>query len=74
MSFGFWEQLPKQAQELRHWLLKPSTLSWLESSAHLMPNDGYEHLFGPALQIIGAEATVMLLLSRPQRRASQASG
>lgn len=58
IRFGFWEQLPKQAQELRQWLLKPSTLSWLESSAHLLPNDGYEHLFGPALQVIRAEAAV----------------
>jgi len=59
LSFGFWEDLPERAQELRHWLLQPSTLSWLESSAHLLPNDGYEHLFGPALQVIRAESAVL---------------
>src|SRR5215469_17051279 len=58
VSFGFWQDRPEQAQELRSWLLKPSTLSRVENSAHLLPNDGYEHLFGPALQIIRTESAV----------------
>lgn len=55
LSFAFWEKVGSAAAELREWLLRPDTLDRISRSAHLVPADGYEHLFGPALAVLKAE-------------------
>lgn len=49
LTFAFWEELQAQALELRRWLLEPQTMARIQRAAPLLPKDGYEHLFEPAL-------------------------
>jgi hypothetical protein len=56
LSFGSWKNLPEQSKELRRWALKPETLRRINQSKQLLMKDGYEHLFGPALEVLQAES------------------
>lgn len=49
---AFWEGLQLQAEDLRRWLLQTDTLRRVAGATQLLRNDGYEHLFGPALEIL----------------------
>jgi len=55
LNFAFWEKLPLAGAELREWLLRPDSLDRISRSAHLLPVDGYEHLFEPAVALLRAE-------------------
>jgi hypothetical protein len=59
LNFGFWEDLPEQAEEIRRWILKPETLERINRSKHLLLKDEDEHLFGPALEILRVESEAM---------------
>jgi len=52
LSFAFWENSQTQAQEIRSWLLKPTTIERIVKAARLLKNDGFEHLFDPAVAIL----------------------
>jgi hypothetical protein len=56
LSDAFWKGLKPQAAELRRWLLRPATIARIEGSRQLLAQDGYEHLFEPAFEILRAEA------------------
>jgi hypothetical protein len=58
LSSGYWETI-EQPDVLRRWILKPETLERIKRSKHLLLKDGYEHLFGPALEILHAESSVL---------------
>jgi hypothetical protein len=47
---AFWTKAQSQAESLRKWLLRLDTLRRIEHSAYLLRNDGFEHLFEPALK------------------------
>ncbi len=55
-SEAFWRDASVQAQELRSWILQADTLQRIQGAEYLLREDGFEHLFGPALQILAAEA------------------
>jgi hypothetical protein len=55
LNFAFWEKIQPAAAELREWILRPDTLDRVCRSAHLLPADGYEHLFELAVTILRAE-------------------
>jgi len=56
LGFGFWERLLEPAETLRAWILQPETIDRIARSRHLLPLDGYEHLFEPAVRILQAES------------------
>ena len=56
LSGGFWSDSQLQASELRNWLLRFETLQRLTGAAHLLPDDGFEHLFRPAIEGLVREA------------------
>jgi len=58
LSSGYWETI-EQPDVLRRWILKPETMERIKRSKHLLLKDGYEHLFGPALEILHAESSVL---------------
>jgi hypothetical protein len=53
---GFWTDCKPQAATLRRWLLRTDTLQRVMQSAHLLRNDGFEHLFEPAVEILRDES------------------
>ena len=53
---AFWKESQPQATALRDWLLRPDTLDRITSAAHLLPCDGFEHLFRPAVEGLFKEA------------------
>jgi hypothetical protein len=55
LSVAFWERAAPAGAELRNWLLRPDTLDRVSRSAHLVPIDGFEQLFEPAIAILRAE-------------------
>lgn len=57
LSFAFWKAAQPQAKELRNWILKPATIERILSAAPLLKNDGFEHCFGPAVEILRRQAT-----------------
>jgi hypothetical protein len=54
---AFWQKSTTQADALREWLLQPETLQRIERAAHLLSDDGFEHLFPPALEVLRREST-----------------
>ncbi len=52
---AFWKKHEERAQALRRWLLHPDIMRRIEGAAHLLPEDGYEHLFGPSLDVLRRE-------------------
>lgn len=56
---GFWENSGLQSSELRRWILRPDTMQRIQDSAHLLRNDGWEHLFEPALAVLREEAAYL---------------
>jgi hypothetical protein len=56
LNTGFWSDLNTQAKALRRWLLQPGTLLRINGAAYLVRNDGFEHLFRPAVQALEAES------------------
>jgi hypothetical protein len=56
---AFWEKAQPQARELRTWLLYPATLQRVRDQAGRLPQDGFEHLFPAALQVLQAESTII---------------
>jgi len=56
---AFWAESLPQATALRNWLLRKNTLERLHRSAHLLPADGFEHLFEPALEGLLREAVAV---------------
>jgi len=52
---GFWARCQPQAAALRRWLLRPDTLQRIRQAAHLLKNDGFEHLFQPAVEALWRE-------------------
>jgi hypothetical protein len=56
LGFGFWKDMLEPAETLRRWILRPETIDRIARSQHLLPQDGYEHLFDPAFQILQAES------------------
>ena len=52
---GFWGDARSQAQALRRWFLQADTLQRINDAAHLLRNDGFEHLFEPAVLVLEAE-------------------
>jgi hypothetical protein len=56
LNEGFWRDCEAQGMELRTWLLRPDTMRRVERCASAVPEDGYEHLFAPALEVLRREA------------------
>jgi len=56
LNEAFWANAKPQADTLRNWLIRADTFRRIEDSAHLLPQDGYEHLFPPALEVLRREA------------------
>ena len=56
---AFWAESLPQATALRNWLLRDGTRQRLQRSAHLLPVDGFEHLFQPALEGLLREAVAV---------------
>ncbi len=53
---GFWSDSETQARELRYWLLQPDTIDRIGNAGSLLPSDGFEHLFQPALDGLRKES------------------
>ena len=53
---AFWADFPTQAAALRKWLLQPGTLQRIAQASHLLAEDGFEHLFKPAIEGLIKEA------------------
>ncbi len=53
---AFWTKSPTQANTLRTWLVSPETIQRIQDSAHLLRDDGFEHLFEPAFAVLQAES------------------
>ena len=49
---AFWKDSKPQAEALRRWLLQPDTLQRIGNAECLLKRDGFEHLFGPAVEIL----------------------
>jgi hypothetical protein len=56
---AFWAESLPQAIALRDWLLRNDTLQRLQRSTHLLPADGFEQLFQPALEGLLREAAAL---------------
>jgi hypothetical protein len=54
---AFWEKIISQGDDLRDWLLQAATLERVTHSAHLLPCDGFEHLFEPAMVTLQMESS-----------------
>ena len=52
LNESFWGNSKPQAEALRRWLLRPDTLQRISNAADLVRNDGFEHLFPPAFEIL----------------------
>jgi hypothetical protein len=57
---AFWENSKSQAEALRKWLLHPNTLQRVTNAASLLRNDGFEHLFEPALKVLRSQSSSIL--------------
>jgi hypothetical protein len=55
LRYAWWEKAISQGDELRDWLLQTSTLERVVRSQHMLPCDGCEHLFEPALATLRSE-------------------
>lgn len=53
---AFWKDAQPQAELLRAWLLMPTTLDRIAAAAHLLRQDGFEHLFEPAFEALKKES------------------
>lgn len=49
---AFWKDSKPQAEALRRWLVRFDTLQRITNAEHLLKSDGFEHLFGPAFEIL----------------------
>lgn len=58
LEHGFWQESKQAAESLRSWLLQPSTLERVRRGAHYLADDGFDHLFAPALSMLQREAGV----------------
>jgi hypothetical protein len=54
---AFWSGRRSQAESLRKWLLQIDTLQRIAGAAYLLRNDGFEHLFAPALRALQRQST-----------------
>ena len=54
---AFWANCRPQAKVLRQWLLRPDTLKRIENARDLLREDGFEHLFAPALNILKQQSS-----------------
>ena len=53
---AFWANCQPQAEVLRQWLLRPDTLRRIENICGLLREDGFQHLFAPALNVLRQQA------------------
>jgi|SRR6185312_3074975 len=53
---AFWTKSLTQANALRTWLISPETIQRIQDSAHLLKDDGFEHLFEPTFAVLQAES------------------
>ena len=58
LEHGFWQESKQAAQSLRSWLLQPSMIERVIRGAHYLADDGFDHLFAPALSMLQREAGV----------------
>jgi len=56
LCFAFWEECVSQGAELRQWILRPDTIQRVSSTAYLLREDGWEHRFQPALEVLRNES------------------